>query len=60
MKRKVVQATRSPLNPKRWLLSLACGHEAWVTRSSRPRRGAMHDCERCDDATDLAEDDAAG
>lgn len=26
-----------PMNERRWLLALECGHEYWITRARRPR-----------------------
>jgi len=46
MKRKVVRVTRSPMNAQRWCLELECGHEAWVTAKSEPKR-ASADCSQC-------------
>lgn len=43
---RIVQATQSPLNAKRWLVELACGHECWVTRVRKPR-GAVACKWRC-------------
>ena len=37
-KQRVMRTDQSPLNPKRWCLTLACGHEAWITRVRRPQR----------------------
>jgi len=45
--RKVLRVTRSPLNPKRWVLDLECGHELWVTRIRRPCATRVH-CEECE------------
>lgn len=42
----VVRVDRSPMNPKRWELSLACGHSLWVTATARPRRKTSK-CDRC-------------
>lgn len=28
--------TQSPMNPVRWYLSTACGHDGWVTSKRRP------------------------
>ena len=42
----VERADQSPMNPKRWCLTLVCGHEVWVTRSVRPKL-QQHFCERC-------------
>jgi hypothetical protein len=43
MKKKVVAATQSPMNAKRWFVTLACDHETWVTSTRRP---AQADCMR--------------
>lgn len=42
----VVRVDQSPMNPKQWALTLACGHESWVTASKRPARKTAT-CERC-------------
>ena len=42
----VFRVTQSPLNARRWCLSLYCGHEVWVTRHGRPKIKA-HFCETC-------------
>ena len=47
MKQAVDRVDPSPLNPRRWLLTLRCRHEVWVTRSGRPR-ARSHDCTACD------------
>lgn len=36
MKQKVQRVVQSPMNPLRWCFELACGHNVWVTRKSRP------------------------
>lgn len=42
----VQRVDRSPMNPKRWCLTLSCGHEVWVTSKSKPTRmKAM--CDTC-------------
>lgn len=47
----VVRVDRAPLNAKRWCLQLSCGHDRWVTRSSKPKIQS-HYCERCASASD--------
>lgn len=47
MKRKILKATQSPLNPTRWSLDLECGHELWETLTRRPRLGAWRTCTLC-------------
>jgi hypothetical protein len=32
----VLRVGRSPMNAKRWLLSLSCGHEVWITAAKKP------------------------
>jgi len=32
----VLRVDRSPMNPKRWVLTLACNHEVWVTSTRKP------------------------
>lgn len=50
--RKVLSATRSPLNPHRWLLELDCGHEVWVTAGNAGKsfRRKKFPCRTCIDA----------
>ena len=45
-KRQVLSVHQSPMNSRRWCLSLACGHEAWVTRLKRPTAKFVP-CEGC-------------
>lgn len=49
-KQRVVRTDQSPLNPKRWCLTLVCGHEVWVTRTRRPSPQFFmcHDCARAE------------
>ena len=35
--RTIKRVDRSPLNERRWCLTLACGHETWITSRCRPR-----------------------
>jgi hypothetical protein len=35
-RRRVTSVDRSPMNSSRWLLTLECGHEHWVTSHRRP------------------------
>jgi hypothetical protein len=42
----VTRVTQSPMNALRWVLDLACGHEAFVTSKSKPRRTKAK-CEKC-------------
>lgn len=42
----VVRVDPSPMNSMRWLLSLSCGHEVWITAKSRPKRKTVK-CETC-------------
>lgn len=37
---------RSPMNARRWFVSLACGHGVWLTASRRPARKTMG-CSTC-------------
>lgn len=39
-KRKVIRATRSPLNSQQWSLDLDCGHEVWFSGKRPPRTTA--------------------
>jgi len=46
--KRVVQATQSPLNEKRWLVKLeGCGHEWWITANKRPMRVKCTSVECC-------------
>lgn len=49
--RRVLDATQSPTNDRRWSLSLECGHEQWVTAARRPIAKSSR-CESCEDAAD--------
>lgn len=42
--RAVAQVTQSPTSARRWLLTLDCGHEKWVTASRRPKVGKKLRC----------------
>jgi hypothetical protein len=44
MKRLVLDATRSPLNAKQWLLKLICKHETWATSKIKPRSAECPTC----------------
>jgi hypothetical protein len=44
--RTVQRVDQSPMNPKRWCLTLSCRHEVWVTASRKPQRMKMP-CDRC-------------
>jgi len=33
----VKRITESPMNVKRWVLDLECGHEVWITSERRPK-----------------------
>lgn len=46
MKRPVTRVDRSPMNRKRWVLKLSCGHEVWITSTSKPTRKEA-DCHEC-------------
>lgn len=50
---QIVQSTQSPMNPKRWLATLACGHEQWISRSRRPAAGATVVCPECPEKSEL-------
>ena len=43
MKRRIVRMDQSPMNAKRWLVELECGHEQWQAKP----RGEMAVCEIC-------------
>jgi hypothetical protein len=34
----VLRVDRSPMNAKRWSLTLSCGHEVWISASKKPTR----------------------
>lgn len=34
----VQSVKQSPMNAMRWMLTLSCGHETWVTSKSKPKR----------------------
>lgn len=42
----VRHVTPSPVNAFRWLLTLECGHDVWVTQRSKPTK-ASHFCTAC-------------
>lgn len=42
----VVRVNQSPMNPKRWCLTLSCKHEMWVTATKRPARKTAY-CHKC-------------
>lgn len=42
----VQRVDQSPMNPKRWCLTLSCGHEEWVTASRKPKI-MKAECTRC-------------
>lgn len=42
---KAIAATQSTLDPRRWLLQFACGHEAFVTSRRTPSLRAR--CQVC-------------
>jgi hypothetical protein len=42
----VRRVDQSPMNAKRWCLTLNCGHEVWVTASRRPSR-MKQECTIC-------------
>lgn len=43
----VTRADRSPMNLRRWCLTLSCGHEVWVTQTSWPKTRKRVTCKRC-------------
>jgi len=45
-KQRITSTTQSPMNPYRLLVTLACGHEVWVTRRGTPRLRTMA-CVEC-------------
>ncbi len=54
--RKVLGVTRSPMNSKRWMLTLECGHEVWVTSSRQPIR-EFSKCHACHTLSIAARDE---
>lgn len=44
--RRVVSVDISPMNRARWCLTLACGHETWVTAARKPKTKEA-ECPRC-------------
>ncbi len=46
LKKRVLRVTQSPMNKRRWILDLECGHELWVTSLRRPKAQTAK-CERC-------------
>lgn len=49
----VVRVDRSPINSKRWCLTLDCGHEIWKTSAKRPTAQTA-DCPHKHTDSDLA------
>lgn len=45
-RRRVLTVHQSPMNPQRWLITLDCHHESWITAKRRPTR-KMLICEAC-------------
>lgn len=43
----VIAIDRSPMNAKRWSLTLSCGHEIWMTSSRKPKTKTAK-CEKCE------------
>jgi hypothetical protein len=41
IKQRILRVTRSPLNPRRWELHLACQHHVWITQLTKPTRREM-------------------
>ena len=42
---QVVGSTQSPLNPRKWIVDLSCGHAVWITSARKPRRNVQ--CVEC-------------
>jgi predicted aminopeptidase len=42
----VLRVDRSPMNGRRWALTLACGHEEWITSARKPTRKTAR-CSKC-------------
>lgn len=49
-RQEVVRFDRSPMNAERWLATLGCGHEVWLTAKQRPKAKSMP-CLQCAQAT---------
>ena len=48
MLRSVSRVDQSPMNPKRWCITMDCGHETWVTRErGKPKASGKAFCEKC-------------
>ena len=46
----VLRVDQSPLNARRWSLSLSCGHDEWVTSVKKPTRKTAQ-CSECSTRT---------
>ncbi len=46
IKRCVVRVDQSPMNAQRWVLTLVCGHERWLTRKTKPKAQSVP-CPSC-------------
>lgn len=44
--RTIIRIDRSPMNAKRWCLTLSCEHEWWVT-SVRAPKARVFGCAKC-------------
>lgn len=55
IKRVVTKATQSPMNALRWMVTLDCGHEQWVTQRTRPKAGKKLPCSACATGTAVPE-----
>lgn len=42
----IVSIAQSPMNPKRWIALLSCGHDFWLTSKSQPTKKTAH-CTKC-------------
>lgn len=47
MKPTILRSDQSPMNERRWLLTLSCGHESWITQGSKPKVGKAVECPSC-------------
>lgn len=43
----IARIDSSPMNAARWVITLECGHEEWVTAKKRPARRRMK-CTKCE------------
>jgi hypothetical protein len=44
---EITRIDQSPMNPKRWGLTLACGHEIWTSSARKPTLKRVSECVTC-------------